>query len=139
MSAALRKGVHSRVVTFSNQLPRACTSASCSLPLPTKLLVAVDAFGFADPEVANALQPMVQRLAEQLFGRLFYGFGVLIRQRLRQPVVHKEFFPEATTLAHGGKGLLHAGAELPGVMGNLTKMLGQQGLQLFPQQPRQHR
>ncbi|WP_082609611.1 amidase [Bosea sp. Root381] len=32
-------------------------------PLPTRLLIAVDAFGFADPEVAEALQPMVARLA----------------------------------------------------------------------------
>lgn len=31
--------------------------------LPTKLVVAVDAFGFADPEVAEALQPMVRKLA----------------------------------------------------------------------------
>ena len=31
--------------------------------LPTKLVVAVDAFGFADANVAAALQPMVQRLA----------------------------------------------------------------------------
>ncbi|PTM38637.1 amidase [Bosea sp. 124] len=31
-------------------------------PLPTRLLVAVDAFGFADPEVAEALAPMVARL-----------------------------------------------------------------------------
>jgi amidase len=30
--------------------------------LPTRLLVAVDAFGFADPEVAEALRPMVERL-----------------------------------------------------------------------------
>ncbi len=35
-------------------------------PLPTRLLVAVDAFGFADPEVAQALRPMVERLAEVL-------------------------------------------------------------------------
>ena len=32
-------------------------------PLPTALLVATDAFGFADPEVAEALRPMVARLA----------------------------------------------------------------------------
>jgi amidase len=32
-------------------------------PLPSKLLIAVDAFGFADPDVAAALQPMVARLA----------------------------------------------------------------------------
>jgi len=31
-------------------------------PLPTRLVIAVDAFGFADPEVATALQPMVARL-----------------------------------------------------------------------------
>ncbi|MDP1964897.1 MAG: amidase [Reyranella sp.] len=31
--------------------------------LPTKLIVAVDAFGFADADVAAALQPMVKRLA----------------------------------------------------------------------------
>jgi amidase len=31
--------------------------------LPTSLIVAVDAFGFADPEVAVALRPMVNRLA----------------------------------------------------------------------------
>jgi amidase len=31
--------------------------------LPSRLLVAVDAFGFADPEVAEALRPMVARLS----------------------------------------------------------------------------
>lgn len=31
--------------------------------LPTKLVVAVDAFGFADPAVSAALQPMIKRLA----------------------------------------------------------------------------
>ena len=31
--------------------------------LPDRLIVAVDAFGFADPEVALALRPMVERLA----------------------------------------------------------------------------
>ena len=31
--------------------------------LPTRLVVAVDAFGFADADVAGALQPMVKRLA----------------------------------------------------------------------------
>ncbi|MGY6248731.1 amidase [Bosea thiooxidans] len=35
-------------------------------PLPTKLLVAVDAFGFADQDVAAALRPMVERLARVL-------------------------------------------------------------------------
>ena len=35
-------------------------------PLPTKLLVATDAFGFADPEVAEALKPMVERLSRAL-------------------------------------------------------------------------
>ncbi len=31
--------------------------------LPTRLVVAVDAFGFADPEVAEALRPLLDRLA----------------------------------------------------------------------------
>ncbi len=31
--------------------------------LPTRLIVAVDAFGFADPETAEALQPMVRKLS----------------------------------------------------------------------------
>src|ERR1700704_5405728 len=31
--------------------------------LPTRLIVAVDAFGFADPETSEALQPMVRRLS----------------------------------------------------------------------------
>lgn len=34
--------------------------------LPRKLLIATDAFGFADPEVAAALRPMVDRLAALL-------------------------------------------------------------------------
>ncbi|MEJ0020225.1 MAG: amidase [Acetobacteraceae bacterium] len=34
-----------------------------SAALPTRLIVAVDAFGFADPAVAAALRPMVDRLA----------------------------------------------------------------------------
>ena len=33
-----------------------------STRLPERLLIAVDAFGFADPNVATALQPMVERL-----------------------------------------------------------------------------
>ncbi len=36
--------------------------------LPTRLLVAVDAFGFADPDVAAALAPLVDRLAELVGG-----------------------------------------------------------------------
>jgi amidase len=34
--------------------------------LPTRLVVAVDAFGFADPETAAALQPMVRKLAQRV-------------------------------------------------------------------------
>src|SRR5215210_1894900 len=36
-------------------------------PLPTKLLIAVDAFSFADPDVAVALRPMVEKL-ERIVG-----------------------------------------------------------------------
>jgi amidase len=35
-----------------------------SATLPRRLIIAVDAFGFADPEVAAALQPMTDRLGE---------------------------------------------------------------------------
>jgi amidase len=34
--------------------------------LPDRLIVAVDAFGFADPEVASALRPMVERLGTMI-------------------------------------------------------------------------
>jgi amidase len=60
--------------------------------LPRTLLVAVDAFGFADPEVAAALQPMVERLT-QLIGSVRdevmapQGLSVWARaQRTLQPV-----------------------------------------------------
>jgi amidase len=36
------------------------------LTLPTRLVVAVDAFGFADPETTAALQPMVRKLSRQV-------------------------------------------------------------------------
>ena len=44
--------------------------------LPTRLIVAVDAFGFADPEVAEALRPMVERL-----GRIIGG----VREEIMAP------------------------------------------------------
>ena len=60
--------------------------------LPTNLIVAVDAFGFADPDVALALRPMVDRLAA-LIGRVRdevmapHGLSVWSRaQRTLQPV-----------------------------------------------------
>lgn len=60
--------------------------------LPTTLLIATDAFGFADPEVADALQPMVERLG-RLIGRVRedsmapQGLSVWARaQRTLQPV-----------------------------------------------------
>lgn len=61
-------------------------------PLPTKLLVAVDAFGFADPAVAEALEPMVARLANLVGDRREeimapQGLSVWARaQRSLQPV-----------------------------------------------------
>ena len=60
--------------------------------LPTNLIVAVDAFGFADPDVALALRPMVDRLAA-LIGCVRdevmapHGLSVWSRaQRTLQPV-----------------------------------------------------
>ena len=40
--------------------------APCPEQLPKRLIVAVDTFGFADPAVADALRPMVDRLAALL-------------------------------------------------------------------------
>ena len=60
--------------------------------LPTKLIVAVDAFGFADPGVAAALRPMVERLARLIGGARDevmapQGLSVWARaQRTLQPV-----------------------------------------------------
>jgi amidase len=60
--------------------------------LPHALLIAVDAFGFADPEVATALQPMVERLTRLIgSGRdevmAPQGLSVWARaQRTLQPV-----------------------------------------------------
>ncbi len=60
--------------------------------LPTRLIVAVDAFGFADPEVAEALQPMIARLS-RIVGEVReeimapQGLSVWARaQRTLQPV-----------------------------------------------------
>ncbi len=60
--------------------------------LPTQLLIAVDTFGFADPAVATALRPMVDRLAK-LIGKARDeimappGLSVWARaQRTLQPV-----------------------------------------------------
>ena len=41
-------------------------AAPCPERLPTRLVVAVDAFGFADPAVAEALAPLLDRLATLL-------------------------------------------------------------------------
>lgn len=61
-------------------------------PLPTTLLIAVDAFGFADPDVATALRPFVARLT-RLIGTAReeimapQGLSVWARtQRALQPV-----------------------------------------------------
>ncbi|MFY8153004.1 MAG: amidase family protein, partial [Hyphomicrobiales bacterium] len=60
--------------------------------LPTRLLIATDAFAFADPEVAEALQPMVARLS-RIVGEVReeimapQGLSVWARaQRTLQPV-----------------------------------------------------
>ena len=48
---------------FRAGVRRALTGSDLGRALPTRLLVAVDAFGFVDAEVAGALAPMVERLA----------------------------------------------------------------------------
>ncbi len=43
--------------------------STCPADLPTRLVVATDAFGFADPAVAEALQPLLDRLTRLLGSR----------------------------------------------------------------------
>ena len=60
---------------------------------------------------------MIQRLGQQLLRRVRDGLAVLIGQRLRQPVVNKQFLPKAAAFANGGKLFLHPGAQLTCVVG----------------------
>lgn len=79
---------------------RVSTVMLCEAPgiLPSKLIIAVDAFGFADPEVAEALRPMVARLS-RIVGEARedimapQGLSVWARaQRTLQPVEAWETF-----------------------------------------------
>ena len=78
--------------TLRARLQRAAGRADPDRRCPRNLIVAVDAFGFADPDVAVALRPMVDRLAA-LIGRVRdevmapQGLSVWSRaQRTLQPV-----------------------------------------------------
>ena len=53
----------------SQRLGGCCAEANCRRRLPTSLLVATDAFGFADEDVQQALAPMVDRLAALIGSR----------------------------------------------------------------------
>jgi amidase len=98
-------------------------------PLPTKLLIAVDAFSFADPDVAVALRPMVEKL-ERIVGpgrdeiMAPQGLSVWARaQRSLQPVEAWDTFRAwieqhnprlAFTVAAG----LIAGSQMPAIERN---------------------
>ena len=51
---------------------------------------------------------MIQRLGQQLLRGVSDGLAVLVGQRLRQPVVNKQFLPKASALADGGKLFLYS-------------------------------
>jgi amidase len=59
-------GWFARDAALFARVGEALFGAPCPTTLPTRLLVAADAFGFADPAVAEALQPLVNRLADLL-------------------------------------------------------------------------
>lgn len=93
-------------------------------PLPTSLIVAVDAFGFADPAVAEALKPMVTRLG-RIVGAVRedimapQGLSVWARaQRMLQPVEAWQTFQpwierDNPRLAFSVAAGLIAGAQVP--------------------------
>jgi amidase len=108
-----------------------------SVTLPHTLLIAVDAFGFADPEVSAALQPMVQRLA-RLIGSARdevmapQGLSAWARaQRTLQPVeawntfkawVERDNPRFAFSVARG----LIAGSQIPAAERNWAELMRQE-------------
>jgi amidase len=62
-------GWFARDATLFARVGEVLFGAPCPTTLPTKLIVAVDAFGFADPAVAAALQPLLARLATLIGSR----------------------------------------------------------------------
>lgn len=105
--------------------------------LPTRLLLAVDAFGFADPEVAEALRPMVERLGrvvgdvrEEIMAP--QGLSVWARaQRTLQPVEAWQTFRDwiETTnprLAFSVASGLMNGAQMPASERNWAALMRQE-------------
>ena len=70
------------------------------------------------------LAAMLQRLRQQLLGGIRHRLPIVIGQRLRQPVVHKQLLPKAAAFAHAGKLLLNARAQMAGIAGQLAEMQG---------------
>jgi amidase len=107
--------------------------------LPTKLIVAVDAFGFADTDVADALQPMVKKLAaivgesrEEIMAP--QGLSVWARaQRSLQPVEAYATFRE--WLDKGNPRLAFSVAKAL-VMGSMTPPADQTWAALMRQEAR---
>jgi len=105
--------------------------------LPTKLIIATDAFGFADPEVAAALQPMVARL-QKIVGESRedlmapQGLSVWSRaQRTLQPVEAWQTFQpwvEKTNprMAFGVVAGLLNGAQMPVAERNWAALMRQE-------------
>ena len=107
--------------------------------LPTKLIVAVDAFGFADANVADALQPMVGRLAalvgnsrEEIMAP--QGLSVWARaQRSLQPVEAYATFKD--WVDHGNPRFAFSVAKAL-VMGSMTPQADQTWAALMRQEVR---
>lgn len=113
--------------------------AALPTKLPNKLIVAVDAFGFADADVAEALQPMVQRLAaivgnsrEEIMAP--QGLSVWARaQRSLQPVEAYATFKD--WLDHGNPRFAFSVAKAL-VMGSMTPQVDQTWAALMRQEVR---
>ncbi len=107
--------------------------------LPTKLIVAVDAFGFADANVAEALQPMVKRLTALVGSSRDevmapQGLSVWARaQRTLQPVEAYATFKD--WLDHGNPRFAFSVAKAL-VMGSMTPQVDQTWATLMRQEVR---
>ena len=107
------------------------------MALPTRLIVAVDAFGFADPEVAGALRPLVQQLGgllgdarEEVMAP--QGLSVWARaQRTLQPyeawLTFKDWLDERNPrLAYSVARSLVVGAQIPESERNWASLMRQE-------------
>ena len=110
-----------------------------STGLPTKLIVAVDAFGFADADVAEALQPMVKRLGT-LIGNsreeIMAPQGLSVRARAQRSLQPVEAFATFKDWLDRGNPRFAFSVAKALVMGSMTPQVDQTWAALMRQEVR---